>query len=200
MDYVFWVIDKNNDKYIIKTEFAPFTFAKGGIRLLIIKSNLLRIAVINPLKKVGEKDQYVTYSGKETALISKILAARLTRKEIRYYYQDLVTTDGEVIPLKMIITETPPGHVQPFHIHENVHEVTLINKGEMIAIESKTLRESDLEEIKKGGELLKEGDMVIEDPEVRHTHMNASDEYIVTTTIQAARRVPFEKFFADWKR
>lgn len=158
----------------------------------------MRIAIIDPSKKVGEKGQYVPYSGKETNLISQILAARLTGKEIRYYYQDLVTTNGEVIPMKMIITEMPPGHVQPFHAHENVHEVTVINKGKMIAIESETLQEDNLEEIKKG-ELLKEGDMVIEDPKVRHTHMNPSNEYTVTTTIQAAR-VPFEQFSADWQR
>ena len=167
--------------------------------MLIIKKNLLSIAVIDPLKKVGEPGQYVKYSGKETDFAKIILIARFAKKEIRYYYNDLITNGGEAIPAKVIITEVPPGHIQPFHTHDKVYELTVINEGKLTVIDSQALQENDIEEIMRQGESIEKGDMIIEDPGIRHTVMNQTDTYVVMTTIQVAR-IPFEQFSADWKR
>ncbi len=169
--------------------------------MIIIKGDLLEVAVIDFSKKYGEPGQYIKHSGQDKGidLIKVISVARLAGKEIRYYYQDLTTSNGEKIPAKVIITETPPGFVQPFHVHDKIHEITRIDQGELFVIESEILKESDLEEIKKQGQTLEVGDMVIEDPGVRHTHLNISDKWTVTTTVQTAKK-EFEDFAGDWKR
>lgn len=166
--------------------------------MLVIDGNKIDVAVVDPSMEYGQTDQYVKYSGNKEDLSNIIFAARNQKKEIRYYYKGLSTEEGELISANLIITEIPSGHIQPFHTHEKIHEFTLVNKGIIVAVDSENFQEGELEEIKKQGKLLKEWDMVIEEPEVRHTILNPSDEYAILTTVQTAR-IPMEDFPTDWK-
>ncbi len=167
--------------------------------VIVPKGSMGGIALIDPKKKQGEQGQYVLLKGSRTELAEAVAAARLLGKEVRYYFKDVVCVNGEKMPAKVVITEIPPGHVQPFHAHDTVHEVSTVDEGEVIAVESETLTEDDAYSIKKQGVRLYEGDMMVADPGKKHTIANLSDVYARFTTVQVAR-VPYEEFSADWRR
>ena len=160
-------------------------------------SLLMKVAVIDPGLEYGQPGQYVSFEGSEA--LRKASLGQLDRKEVRYYYKNLATSSGEPIPSQLIITHIPPGHVQPFHTHESLHEHTIVAEGNIIAIDSETLLEKDVEEIRRLGTLLGVLDMVVEDPGVRHTIMNPNQCRAVTYTIQTAR-IPLAEFPHDWVR
>lgn len=157
------------------------------------------VAVIDPKKRHGEAGQYVKYAPDDPTLATVVSVARSAGCEVRYYFSDVKTIAGEEIPLKIIVTEIPPGHVQPFHTHETVHEVSVVDEGTITEIESDTLEEVDVVAIKKAGTKLSVGEMVVEEPGKRHTIANFTGEYAKFTTTQSAR-MQREKFAADWKR
>ena len=170
----------------------------------VIRKGLESIAVIDPRKKYQEPGQYTGYDlikDSKVNVVAVIAAARATRMEIRYYYRQMVTVGGESVPAKLIITEIPPGHVQPYHTHLDVHEFTRVDSGELIAIDSADLTEEDWALIVALGEVLNPGDIVVEDPGVRHTVMNRDPErYCVITTVQVGRVLQPEQFKSDWIR
>lgn len=152
------------------------------------------IAVIDPSKKRGEDGQYTKYPQADDSIIEQ---ARDNNCEIRWYYTELATGQGETVPLKVIITEIPAGHVQPFHTHENIHEFSVVLKGRITVIDSVDLVEEDKADIKDNGTVLNGGDAVVESPGVRHTVANFSDEPAVFITHQTIRTDA--EFEPDWK-
>ncbi|MBI2624119.1 cupin domain-containing protein [Candidatus Parcubacteria bacterium] len=170
----------------------------------VIRRGMEEIAVIDPRKKYGESGQYVSYDctkDPKLNIVAILAAARAERMEIRYYYRKMTSMAGESVPVKVIITEIPPGHVQPFHTHLLIHEVTHVDEGELIAIESADLTEEDWALIVTQGEVLNPGDTVLEEPGVRHTVMNRDPErYCLITTVQADRTISPEQFKSDWIR
>jgi quercetin dioxygenase-like cupin family protein len=155
------------------------------------------IAVIDPAKKRGEDGQYTKYMSSETDIATIIELARAKGCEIRWYYTELATGQGEAIPLKIIITEIPAGHVQPFHTHENIHEVSVVLKGQITVIDSEDLVEEDQADIKGNGTILNREDVVIESPGFRHTVANFSDQPATFITHQTIRTDA--EFVPDWK-
>ena len=165
----------------------------------VIRQFAQGIALIDPLKKVGEEGQYRRLPADYDGLEAVVTAARVAGLEIRHYYKNLATEAGEVVSSQLIITELPPGHVQPFHTHLKLHEMTIVHEGRIVNIESATLQETDLDDIREYGVWLNSGDLVIEEPGKRHTQMNPGTVYAVTYTVQTAR-IPLEEFPADWNR
>jgi len=159
----------------------------------------LEVAIINPKKKIGEPGQYQSFKSGGTETAKAVAAAKMTGCEIRSYYKDLITLNGEVVPAKVIVTEIPPGHIQPFHTHDNVHEITVVDEGSIMAVDSNDLKEEDRAKLLEIGTVLEQGDMVIEDPNVRHTVLNHTGHYATLTTVQVSR-IKVEEFSADWKR
>lgn len=168
--------------------------------VIVPKGSLGGIAIIDPTKKQGETGQYVALKGSQAELAEAVAVARVLNKEIRYYFKDVASANGEKLPAKIVITEIPPGHVQPFHAHDTVHEVSTVDEGEIVAIESDTLEESEVNFIREQGTALREGDMMVADPGKKHTIANLSKAYARFTTIQVARDIPYEQFSADWRR
>lgn len=166
--------------------------------MVIIRQDLAFIAIIDPKKKHKEDGQYVLYKGADPDRFKIIAAAKEAKKEIRYYYKELATSNGEKIPCQIIITEIPPKHVQPFHTHLSIHEINVVNEGSVMAIDSPISKEDD-PAIFTQGIILNEGDGVTEDTGKRHTIANHTDQYAIFTTTQVAR-MDIEQFPADWKR
>jgi len=159
-----------------------------------------KIAVIDPAKAFGEAGQYVTNEGDISDLQELALLAKGVGKEIRWYFRNLDTADGEMVATQVIVTEIPPGHVQPFHTHETLHEATLVLVGSICAIDSDKLHEHDDEQgLKAAGVTLGPMQMVIEGPGTRHTIMNVGQEYALLVTTQTAR-IPLTEFPHDWHR
>jgi len=154
------------------------------------------IAIIDPLKRYGEPGQYVTCAGDHPDLQKIIASARRQRHEIRYHYKNLAEGD-EKLAAQVIVTEIPPNHVQLFHKHERLHEMTIVQKGSIIAIDSETLTRHDREEIREQGTEHFTGDMVIAGTGKRHTIMNPNPFWVSITTIQTAR-IPLNEFPHDW--
>jgi quercetin dioxygenase-like cupin family protein len=168
----------------------------------VIKSNgqLTKLAIIDPRLAQGEPGQYVSMEDTQAKLAVAAALARLEGKEIRWYYKDLQTSADEKLAMQIIVTEVPPGHVQPFHAHHVLHEATTVESGCVLAIDSDTLTEVDKDEIRAQGTLLVAGDMVIEDPDVRHTIMNPdTGTYCIMITVQTPR-IPMAEFPHDWVR
>lgn len=157
------------------------------------------VAIIDPGKKYGEPGQYQKYSNDFPELAKIVNQALGFGREVRCYYHGLTASDGEPIASKLIVTHVPPGHVQPFHTHETLHEMTVVALGRIVAVDSETLTEADKDAILEQGARLEIGDMVVEDPGIRHTIMNPGPAYAIIYTVQTAR-IPLEKFPADWKR
>lgn len=168
--------------------------------MMIVRKGLLEVAIIDPEKKVGEDGQRLIFRSGNPELEKVVITAKIKGREIRYYYKDLTTMNGEVLPCKIVVTEIPGGHVQPFHSHEKIHECSIVNEGSIIVIDDDGLLEDDKDRIRQKGIVLNAGDMVIEDPNIRHTIMNHTDVYARFTTTQVARGMLFEKFEGDWKR
>jgi quercetin dioxygenase-like cupin family protein len=165
----------------------------------ILKKESLDVAIIDPKKKIGEDGQYVRYTGNHPQLEQLLEQARTRGLEIRKYVERIIAQDGGVIPLKYVITEIPPMHVQPFHGHTTVDEINLITSGEVYFIESETLHEADIDQLRAQGTLLHSGDVVVSEIGKRHTLANFSDAYArVTGTLSATTSV--REFRPDWKR
>ena len=174
----------------------------------VIRRGLEGLAIIDITKKAKEEGQYVFYDAQKTPdmnVAAIVSAARMTLKEIRYYYREMLIDPadpaGEKIPAKLIITEIPPSHVQTFHVHETIHETTLVVEGELVACESENLTERDWAEIVRTGKILSVGDVLVEEPGKRHTVMNRDpDRYCHITTYQVSRTLTPDQFKADWVR
>ncbi len=148
-----------------------------------------KAAVIDTTKKYGEKGQYHLFSSSVKGLKNILVGAKKKRFEIRHDY-DLIKVMGKKLPFRFIITDIPPGHIQPFHKHKALHELTIVLEGEIFYIESDKFSEetSTKNEIKKSGIKLTEGDLVIDDKIKRHTIANFSKEYARMITIQSAKK------------
>ncbi|OYV63051.1 MAG: hypothetical protein B7X03_03320 [Parcubacteria group bacterium 21-58-10] len=165
----------------------------------ILRKEALEVAVIDPKKKVGEEGQYVRYRGDHPGLEKVLAEARANNQEIRRYVENIAARDGGIVPLKYVLTEVPPMHVQPFHSHTNVDEINLVSSGEIYFIESDTLSEDAFDQIRAQGKLLRPGDVVVSESEKRHTVANLSNAYAyLIGTISAKDSVP--EFRPDWKR
>jgi quercetin dioxygenase-like cupin family protein len=165
----------------------------------ILQKESLEVAIIDPRKRIGEEGQYVRYKGDHPYLDQILDEARTAGLEIRRYVENIAARGGGIVPLKYVLTEVPPMHVQPFHSHTNVDEINLVNSGEIYFIESETLSESDTEQIRELGTLLRAGDVVVSEAEKRHTVANLSDRYaFLIGTISAKDSVA--EFRPDWKR
>lgn len=165
----------------------------------ILRRETLEVAVIDPSKKIGEEGQYSRYIGSYPGLEKILEEARINNFEIRSYVDRISSEDGGVIPLKYVITEVPPMHVQPFHSHTNVDEINLISAGEVYFIESETLMENEIDSIRSQGVFVKSGDAVVSGSGKRHTVANFSNKYaLLIGTISAKSSVP--EFSPDWRR
>lgn len=159
----------------------------------------MELAVIDPKKSYGEPGQYTKHAGPMSCLQTTAEIARAAGCELRWYYKSLETADGEPVASQVIVTEIPPGHVQPFHTHHRIHEMTIVEKGQIIAVDSETLTEADLAELGEVGRIVSAGQMVIEGPGTRHTILNWTDSYARLYTIQTAR-IGLSEFPHDWHR
>lgn len=165
----------------------------------ILQKETLEVAIIDPRKELGEEGQYVRYKGNHPHLGQILDDARARGLEIRRYVENIAGRGGGIVPLKYVLTEVPPMHVQPFHSHTNVDEINLVNAGEVYFIESETLSERDVEQIREHGTLLRAGDAVVSEAEKRHTVANLSSAYaFLIGTISAKDSV--SEFRPDWKR
>ena len=160
----------------------------------------ISIAVIDPKKVYGEEGQYTQYKGTLTELQKYADEAIAKLMEVRWYYKQLSTRDDEAIASQVIITMIPPGHVQPFHTHYMLHEMTLVEEGQIVAVDSETLTEKDsVSDLVAAGVHIKVNQMVIEGPGTRHTICNNGSSYARLVTIQTAR-IGIEEFPQDWSR
>lgn len=163
------------------------------------RGQLMPIALIDPKKKFGESGQFNRIEGDTLTLAIEAGKARALGLEIRWYYKDLKSGD-EAIASQIIVTETPPGHIQPFHTHHTLHEFSVVHSGCLLLIESDTLTEEDEEALRAQGTLLHPGGMVIQEAGIRHTVMNPEiASYCVFSTVQTAR-VGIAEFPKDWHR
>lgn len=190
------------------TGAAQPTVANGGFFVVywpifttmqILRKGVFAVAIIDTVKKIGAEGQYKRYRGDDPSIDEIVRAARKARHEIRRYVEGLPSGDNGIIPLKYVITEVPPGHVQPFHQHSAVDEVNLIETGEVYFIESETLTEEDVEIIRERGTLLRAGDVVVSTSGTRHTLANLSNEYAHLIGTISAKSSSAE-FKPDWIR
>jgi len=159
-----------------------------------------KTAIIDTTKKYGESGQYRLLSASKKGLKVELAKARKKKFEVRYDY-DLIRAAGKKLPFRFIITDIPPGHVQPFHTHQNLHEVTIVLSGNVWYIENNTLSEiaSSKNELKRKGVNLSEGDLVIDDKIKRHTVANFSRSYARMITIQSSKKEG-TNLVTDWVR
>lgn len=159
-----------------------------------------KAAIIDTTKKYGDKGQYRLLSASKKGLKTDLAHAKKNRFEVRYDY-DLIKAAGKKLPFRFIITDIPPGHIQPFHSHKNLHEITIVLNGNISYIESNKLSEtvSSKNELKKKGVNLSTGDLVIDDKIKRHTVANFSRAYASMITIQSSKKEG-ANLVADWVR
>lgn len=164
----------------------------------ITSPGFVSFAIIDPSKKIQQDGQYKKFFVAETGDFQAIIDdARKNNFEIRYHFTDNKNNEGGVVPVKLIITEIPPGHVQPFHVHKNCYEITVVERGEVSYIEDDSLSNEDVQEIKNTSKVLRTGDMVFDDNGKRHTVANFSDTYVKVITTQTPR--PYaQAFMPDW--
>ncbi|MDD3531272.1 MAG: cupin domain-containing protein [Candidatus Pacebacteria bacterium] len=166
----------------------------------ISSPGFVSFAIIDPAKKMGEEGQYTKYTVSETDDIdTHIGEARRNNFEIRYHYVDIRNNEGGTVPMKLIRTEIPPRYVQPFHIHKNCYELTVVEQGEVSYLEDDLLEREDIERIQKISRILREGDMVFDNEGKRHTVANISDAYVRVLTVQTPK--PYtQDFIPDWQQ
>lgn len=157
-----------------------------------------KAAVIDTTKKYGDKGQYHLLSASKKNLKNDLKQAKKNKYEVRYDY-DLIKAAGKKLPFRFIVTDIPPGHVQPFHKHKDSHELTIVLDGSVSYIESGELSEiiSSRSDLKKKGKKLSIGDLVIDDANRRHTIANFSDSYARMITIQYAKKKGTD-LIRDW--
>lgn len=170
------------------------------MKIINPRGELMKVAIIDPALRHGEPGQYVAIEETGAELLVAVARARFEEKEIRYYYKELDTEHGEKVMSQIIITEMPPGHVQPFHTHHTLHEIIYVQSGCVVAVETDDLSESDSDKIREQGTLMYPGAMMINEPGGRHTMMNPDvGSWAVTVCVQTAR-IPLDAFPADWVR
>lgn len=163
----------------------------------------ITIAIIDPRKNYGEPGQYTKHTGNFVEIARLAEEAKCVGMEVRWYYQGIKTADSEAVGSQTIITWIPPGHVQPFHTHHQIHEYTVVMEGVIVAIDSPVLTERDCrvmsvdELLTVGARFVHQGHMVVEGPGTRHTVMNKSEAPALLVTIQTAR-MPIDSFPGDW--
>ena len=164
----------------------------------IASPGFVSFAVIDPSKEMQENGQYKKFFVLETSDFQAIIDdARKRSFEIRYHYTDIKNNEGGSVPVKLIRTEIPSGYVQPFHVHKNCYEITIVEHGEVSYIESDSLNREDVQDIKKMSKILREGDMVFDDNSKRHTVANFSATYVKVVTTQTPK--PYSQTFTpDW--
>lgn len=169
------------------------------MKIVPAKGELHHITIIDPSKRFGEEGQAQKYSGTLEEMTEKVHEAQAKGMEIRQYYRSLETNGGEKIASQIIVTHIPPGHVQPFHTHNQIHEMTLVKEGEILAIDSEEFTEDQKWMLRAYGEPVYAGQMVIEGPGTRHTIMNDSNAYALLETVQTAK-MDIDRFPKDWCR
>ena len=159
-----------------------------------------KTAIIDTTKKYGDIGQYRLLSAFKKGLKTELAHAKKNRFEVRYDY-DLIKAGNKKLPFRFIITDIPPGHIQPFHTHQNLHEVTIVLNGNIWYIENEKLSEiaSNRSELKKKGVGLSVGDLVIDDKIKRHTVANFSRAYARMITIQSSKKEG-ANLVRDWIR
>ena len=166
----------------------------------IIHPGFTSFAIIDPAKKIKEEGQYKQFFVSETNDPRSIIDdAREKNFEIRYHYTDIRNNEGGSVPVKLIRTEIPPGYIQPFHIHKNCYEITVVERGEVAYIEDDSLEREDIQNVQKASRVLLEGDMVFDDTGKRHTVANFSATYAKVLTTQTPK--PYtQDFVPDWEQ
>lgn len=165
----------------------------------------MAIAVIDPSLAFGEPGQYEQFTESVEDVLVRANAAKAEGKEVRLYYKGLQADGDEPVASQVIETWIPPRHVQPFHTHHRVHEMTLVMEGEILAVDDDQLDESDLKfclgspQLLTLGKIVGRHGMVVEGPGTRHTVVNHTDAYAVLVTVQTAR-LDIAEFPADWHR
>jgi len=159
----------------------------------------MKVAVIDTKLAYGQPGQYIACEAGTDEMMKLAAEGVVAGKEIRYYYRNLTISAEGPVTSQFIITVMPPGHVQPFHTHYNLNEMTLVTEGSVISIDHDTLSERDIEDIQRLGHLLDVGDMAIVVPGVRHTLMNPTTHRAILLAVQTAR-IPLAEFPADWVR
>lgn len=174
-----------------------------GMKVLPAYGEPIGIAIIDPNKQYGEEGQYVSHSLPLCDARKYAATARQEGKEIRWYYRSIVADGDEPVASQVIVTEIPPGHIQPFHSHNTLHEMTLVMSGMIVAVDDPELDESAgieaLLERAERKETIAQGQMVIEGPGTNHTILNLTGSYATLVTIQTAR-IPLTEFPHDWVR
>jgi quercetin dioxygenase-like cupin family protein len=104
-------------------------------------------------------------------LENEIEAATKRKDEIRWYYFPKVS-------FEIIKTAIPPGYEQPMHSHCDLHEATLVLKGQVVVKEE---TEGKLSEA-----MLSENDLVVLDRGKKsfHTMKNLGQDYSYTLTFK----------------
>ncbi len=148
----------------------------------IIDRELLSLIVVTDPQKERWEIGRNTKLFPQGCFEKEVLDAQMSGKEIKYYYKNL-TTPGKVIPIRLIITEIPPGHIQPFRINEVV-EIDIVIRGIILIVDSPSLTENNKKKILKKGRLLKEGSSIIIEPKIRYTIMNPGHRYAVVYSFQ----------------
>lgn len=163
-----------------------------------ILDNPSKVAIIDPNKKRGQDGQYVSYEGERLGDVMPALANYVANGfEVRLYYYPPTTDDGESIPLKVIVTTIPPGHIQPFHTHIKIHEVSIVNKGLIAFIDDPNLMDTsdgasrdldkDRQTIMEKATYVRECGCITTTPGTRHTVANFTNEPAEFITLQTIR-------------
>lgn len=164
------------------------------------KPGYSKVAFVDTKKRFGEKGQYTTIASRNKRIKHYIASARKAGHEIRYDYYDIEAGKG-MLPYRVIITDVPAKHVQPFHAHQHLHEMTIVSEGEIYYIESDTLSEDTDSKalLKRHGKKLTIGDMIVDDTGARHTIANFSHKSARLITIQSEKK-EIKALQADWIR
>ncbi len=153
----------------------------------LYKRNAQDIAIIDPTLQYGDVGQYVKFAGTDPKREEYLRDAKERKCEIRYYCAALKTARGEDVPFRVLFAEVPPGHIQPFHTHEKIHEVLVVCSGEITSVVHPSLTEKDVAGIRKHGQLVTEGSVAVSEPGDRHTIANLGDEYASILFVQSPR-------------
>ncbi len=175
-----------------------------GARFFPPEGGLMAVAIIDPTKAHGVDGQYRKFEGLRDAMLARAEEARAEGFEVRLYYRGLENDQGDKVASVIIETWIPPGHVQPFHTHKTLDEVTLVTEGSILAIDSPYMTENDVRLDLRAGDrsfdtVVPTHGVVVEGPGTRHTVANPTDAYATLVTVQTAR-MPIDSFPSDWER